>query len=49
MKPMNFAAVRGKGNPNVEGGDYQRAISVLLRGNSSVNFQKREGDFNMNY
>lgn len=29
MKPMNFAAVRGKGNPNVEGGDYQRAISVL--------------------
>lgn len=25
----NYIAVRGKGNPNEEGGDYQRAISVL--------------------
>jgi hypothetical protein len=29
IPPMNFAAVKGKGNPNVEGGDYQRAIGVL--------------------
>ena len=26
---MNFIAVRGKGNPNIEGGEYQKAISIL--------------------
>lgn len=26
---VNYIAVRGKGDPNEEGGDYQRAISVL--------------------
>jgi len=26
---MNYLAVRGKGNPNTEGGEYQQAISVL--------------------
>ena len=26
---MNYIAVRGKGNPNEEGGEYQRAIGVL--------------------
>lgn len=26
---MNYIAVRGKGDPNVEGGAYQRAIGVL--------------------
>lgn len=26
---MNYIAVRGKGNPNREGGEYQQAISVL--------------------
>lgn len=26
---MNYIAVRGKGNPNEEGGAYQNAISVL--------------------
>ncbi len=25
----NYAAVRGRGNPNEEGGAYQRAVSVL--------------------
>ena len=25
----NYIAVRGKGNPNIEGGAYQQAISVL--------------------
>ena len=29
IPPMNYAAVRGKGNPNVECGDYQQAISIL--------------------
>lgn len=26
---MNYVAVRGKGNPNTEGGEYQQAIHVL--------------------
>ena len=25
----NYIAVRGRGNPNIEGGAYQKAISVL--------------------
>jgi len=25
----NYIAVRGKGNPNIEGGEYQKAISIL--------------------
>lgn len=29
IPPMNYVAVRGMGNPNVEGGDYQQAISIL--------------------
>ena len=26
---MNFVAVRGKGNPNEENGEYQRALNLL--------------------
>ena len=26
---MNFIAVRGKGDPNEEGGDYKKAIEIL--------------------
>ena len=26
---MNYIAVRGKGNPNAEGGDYQKAMEIL--------------------
>ena len=26
---MNYLAVRGTGNPNIEGGDYQEAIGLL--------------------
>ena len=29
VPPANYIAVRGKGNPNEEGGAYQQAISVL--------------------
>ena len=29
IPPMNYVAVRGKGNPNVECDDYQQAISIL--------------------
>lgn len=27
--PANYIAVRGKGNPNGEGGDYQKAVGIL--------------------
>ena len=26
---MNYIAVRGKGNPNIEGGEYQKAMEIL--------------------
>lgn len=29
VPPMNFIAVRGKGNPNEEGGAYKRSINLL--------------------
>lgn len=29
VPPMNFAAVRGKGDPNVEGGAYKQSIGLL--------------------
>ena len=29
VQKTNYIAVRGKGNPNIEGGAYQRAIGVL--------------------
>ena len=29
MPPMNYIAVRVKGNPNTEGGEYQQAIGIL--------------------
>jgi hypothetical protein len=29
IPPMNYLAVRGKGNPNEEGGEYSRAIGAL--------------------
>ncbi len=29
IPPMNFIAVRGKGNPNDENGDYKKAIGLL--------------------
>jgi len=29
VPPMNYAAVRGQGDPNQEGGAYQQAVSIL--------------------
>ena len=29
IPPMNFVAVRGKGNPNAESGEYQQAMGLL--------------------
>ena len=45
IPPMNFAAVRGKGNPNVEGGDYQRAIGVLYAVAYTLKMSPRNGHF----
>ena len=32
----NYIAVRGKGNPNEEGGAYQQAISILYAVNTLI-------------
>lgn len=29
LLPVNYIAVRGKGNPNEEGGAYQQAVGIL--------------------
>ena len=29
VPPVNYIAVRGKGNPNEEGGAYQQALGIL--------------------
>ena len=29
IPPMNYLAVRGHGDPNVEGGEYQQSIGLL--------------------
>jgi hypothetical protein len=29
VPPMNYIAVRGKGDPNEEGGEYQKAVGIL--------------------
>lgn len=29
VPPMNYIAVRGKGDPNIEDGEYQAAMSML--------------------
>lgn len=29
VPPMNYIAVRGKGNPNIEGGEYKQSIGLL--------------------
>ena len=29
VPPVNYIAVRGKGNPNEKGGAYQQAIGIL--------------------
>lgn len=29
VPPMNYIAVRGKGDPNIEGGEYKQSIGLL--------------------
>ena len=46
VPPMNFAAVRGKGNPNAEDGAYKQAISLLYGVAFTIKMSKR-GDHRM--
>lgn len=39
---MNFIAVRGKGNPNDEGGEYKAAIGLLYGIAFTVKMSKKE-------
>ena len=32
VPPMSYVAVRGKGDPNTEGGEYQNALPLLYGG-----------------
>ncbi len=46
VPPMQFAAVRGQGDPNQEGGAYQQAISWLYAAAYAVKMSKK-GDYRM--
>ncbi len=43
VPPMNFIAVRGKGDPNEEGGEYKRAMSLLYGIAFTVKMSKMGG------
>lgn len=41
VPPMNYIAVRGKGDPNIEGGEYQIALSLLYGMAYTIKMSKR--------
>lgn len=41
IPPMNFIAVRGKGDPNEEGGKYKQAIEILYKLAYTVKMSKK--------
>lgn len=43
VPPMNYVAVRGRGNPNQEGGAYQQAIGVLYAVAYTLKMSKKSG------
>ncbi len=43
IPPMNFIAVRGKGDPNVEGGEYKQSIGLLYGIAFTIKMSKRGG------
>ena len=45
VPPMNFIAVRGKGNPNEEGGAYKQSISLLYGIAFTIKMSKMGEDF----
>ena len=43
VPPANYIAVRGKGDPNAEGGEYQRAVGVLYAVAYTLRMSPRSG------
>lgn len=43
VPPMNYVAVRGQGDPNQEGGEYQAAISLLYGIAFTIKMSKKGG------
>ena len=43
VPPMNYIAVRGKGNPNVEDGEYKEAIGLLYAVAFTIKMSKKGG------
>lgn len=43
VPPMNYIAVRGKGDPNVEDGDYKKAIGLLYTVAFTIKMSKKGG------
>lgn len=41
IPPMNYIAVRGQGDPNVEGGEYKESISLLYGIAFTINMSKK--------
>lgn len=46
VPPLQFLAVRGQGNPNQPGGEYQKAIALLYAAAYAVKMSKK-GDYRM--
>ncbi len=46
VPPMSYVAVRGKGDPNAEGGEYQNALPLLYGVAYTIKMSKRKDDFN---
>ncbi|UAL07264.1 MAG: GyrI-like domain-containing protein [Candidatus Methanogranum gryphiswaldense] len=40
---MNFISVRGKGDPNIEGGDYEKAIGMLYSVAFTIKMSRKAG------
>ncbi len=43
MPPINYVAVRGKGDPNEEGGEYQRALQMLYGISFTIKMSSKSG------
>lgn len=43
LPPVNYIAVRGRGDPNAEGGDYQKAIGILYAVAYTIRMSRRAG------
>lgn len=43
VPPMNYIAVRGKGDPNAEGGNYKKAIGLLYGVAFTIKMSKKGG------